>query len=81
MKPDYHKEKDGLGISHSVTHCCSVDTAHVHKIRRAREKGRTKRSEGGMGQRAGSSLKEKKRRKSTMDRKNTEDENKVERVI
>lgn len=34
-----------------------------------------------MGQRAGSSSKEKKRRKSTMDRKNTEDENKVERVI
>lgn len=47
MKPDYHREKDGLGISHSVTHCCSLDTAHVHKIRRAREKGRTKRSEGG----------------------------------
>lgn len=45
MKPDYHRE-DGLGISHSVTHRCSSEAARVHRIRRARRKGRTNR-EGG----------------------------------
>lgn len=47
VKPDYDKEDDRLGISHSVTHCCSLETAHVHRIRRARRKGRTKH--GGRG--------------------------------
>lgn len=42
VKPDYHREDDGLGISHSVTHRCSFEKAHVHRIRRARKKGRMK---------------------------------------
>ena len=45
VKPDYHRENDGLGISHSVTHRCSLETAHVQRIRRARKKGRTKQRE------------------------------------
>ena len=45
VKPDYHRE--GLGISHSVTHRRSFETAHVHRIRRARKKkGRTKQRGG-----------------------------------
>lgn len=47
VKPDYHRENDGLGISHSVTHRCSFEKAHVHRIRRARKKGRTE--QGGWG--------------------------------
>lgn len=58
VKPDYHREDDGLGISHSVTHRCSLETAHVHRIRSARKKGRMKQS-GGMGRGAGSSQREK----------------------
>lgn len=38
VKPDYCKANDGLGISHSVTHCCSSQKAHVHSIRRERKK-------------------------------------------
>lgn len=39
VKPDYHsRASDGLGISHSVTHRCSSDTAHVHTIRTERER-------------------------------------------
>ena len=43
VKPDNHREREKngeLGISHSVTHCCSLETAHVHRIRRARKKKR-----------------------------------------
>lgn len=39
VKPDYCRGNDVLGISHSVTHCCS---AHVHGIRRESERGGTK---------------------------------------
>lgn len=65
MKPDYRREKDGLGISHSVTHRCSLDTAHVHRIRRARQKGRMKLGGWGRGegQGAGSSLREQEEKK------------------
>lgn len=58
MKPDYQWEDGGLGISHSVTHRCSLETARVRRSRRARKKGRTKQR-GGMGWRAGSRLWEK----------------------
>lgn len=34
VKPDYCKANDGLGISHSVTHCRSSQKAHVHSTRR-----------------------------------------------
>lgn len=46
---------EGLGISHSVTHRCSSETAHAHKIWSARKK-REKVTDGGMGRGAGSRL-------------------------
>lgn len=46
VKLDCHREVNGLGISHSVTHRCSLEAAHVHRIRRARKKGRTKQRGG-----------------------------------
>lgn len=51
VKPDYHREDDGLGISHSVTHRCSLETAHVHRIRSA-EKERENETEWGDGTRS-----------------------------
>lgn len=38
VKLDCCKANDGLGISHSVTHCSSSQKAHVHSTRRAKKK-------------------------------------------
>lgn len=50
VKPDYCRGRDGLGISHSVTHRCSSQKAHVHRVRTEREKEREgDRNRRGMG--------------------------------
>lgn len=43
VKLDCCKANDGLGISHSVTHCSSSQKAHVHSTRRAKKKKKRKR--------------------------------------
>lgn len=48
MKPDYHREDDGLGISHSVTHRCSLETAHVQQNQESKTERKGERNrEGG----------------------------------
>lgn len=42
VKPDYCRGNDWLGISHCVTHRCSSQKAHVHRIKRERKKERTR---------------------------------------
>lgn len=49
VKPDYCKANDGLGISHSVTHCRSSQKgacARAMGSERKNEKGRTKEGDG-----------------------------------
>lgn len=76
VKPDYHREDDRLGISHCVTHYCSVETAHVHTVRRAR-KG--ERSGARWGRRSRRVVREQGERSRRTERRQT-DHSKVENV-
>lgn len=73
VEPDRHREAGGLGISHSMTHRCSLEAAHVHRGRRARKKGRTKQR-GGDGTKSRKKLARAERDRTTYKYRNKEED-------
>lgn len=79
VKPDDCKASDGLGISHSVTHCRSSQKAHVHGTRTERKKKKQKeKTKDGENERGGGW--EEKQEVQILRRQKSDDSNYAERT-